>query len=619
MISTKPSKTFQYQDELPRLPIPPLEETAAKYLKSIQPLIKGDELVATENKVIDFLKPGGMGEILQKRLKAHDKAQKNSWLEKWWLEYAYHRYREPTLINVNWYCLGKDDPSTPKPFTPDSLAPFSEFQVKRAAHLTHQFLDIWRSIEDQKISPEFAGNSPICMNQYRCMFGMSRIPQMECDKVQGAYPVLSDHITVFVKNHPYYVPVFDRVSGKVHSGAEIEKQLLDVIKDVVKVPVSEGVCLLTAGKRDTWAQAREKLLEISPENSETLNKIQDSIFVVSLDDHPVKDDLQSKKNNLFHGNDANNRWLDAAISLVVDPSGSAGVNGEHSPLDALVPALVLDLSLKTPLGGEAASSGSLPQPIERMQFKTNHEIKNFIEEAKKAIKETIANSNSFAMVYSNYGTTFIKKTAKTSPDAYIQMAIQLAYFNMYGKCVSTYESGSTRKFKHGRTDVIRTLSNESLAFCEAMADNSKDASNCYQALQEAAKAHLQYAAGVSQGLGIDRHFLGLRLCLKPGETHPIFQDPIFAESQSWRLSTSTMFKTDDIIATGFGAVDPDGYGFNYIPSADGNRITFGIESKRSSKVSDTKKFVTRLTEALDQMQKMCEDAAQAMAFQKPSL
>ncbi|KAJ9084414.1 hypothetical protein DSO57_1024729 [Entomophthora muscae] len=474
MISTKPATTFQHQDELPCLPIPSLNETFATYCRSLQPLIKGDELVATEDIVIDFLKPGGLGEVLQERLKIHAKAQKNSWLEKWWLEYAYHRYRESTLINVNWYSLGKDDPSTPKPFTPDSLVPFSEFQIKRAAHLIHQFLIFWRSIEDQEIPPEFAGKSQMCMNQYRCMFGMSRIPQMECDKIQGAYPVLSDHITVFVKNHPYCVPVFDRASGIVYSRVEIERLLLDVINDVAKAPTSKGVCLLTAGMRDTWTQAREKLLEISPENSETLNKIQDSIFVVSLDDHLVKDDLQSKKSNLFHGNNANNRWLDAAISLIIDPSGSAGLNGEHSPLDALVPISVFDKSLKTPMGKDSNSSLTTSRSIKRMEFEVNQEIMNFIEEAKGTIKETIANSDLYVLTYSNYGANFIKKIAKTSPDAYIQMAIQLAYFNMYGKCVSTYESGSTRKFKHGRTDVIRTLSNESLAFCEAMADNSKD-------------------------------------------------------------------------------------------------------------------------------------------------
>lgn len=52
------------------------------------------------------------------------------------------------------------------------------------------------------------------------------------------------------------------------------------------------------------------------------------------------------------------------------------------------------------------------------------------------------------------------------------MVIQLAYFKTHKKVVPTYESGSTRKFLHGRTDTIRTLSVESKAFVEGMESGS---------------------------------------------------------------------------------------------------------------------------------------------------
>lgn len=159
-------------------------------------------------------------------------------------------------------------------------------------------------------------------------------------------------------------------------------------------------------------QARGKLLEVSPENAETFRKIQDSIFVASLDDYAVSDDLESKRCNLYHGREANNRWLDAAISLIVDASGSAGINGEHSPLDALVPASVLEISLKTPVSKEVSPSTSLAQPIERLAFKTNQDVLNCIREAKECISKTIDNSDSYSLVYSNYGTNFIKKIGR---------------------------------------------------------------------------------------------------------------------------------------------------------------------------------------------------------------
>jgi len=54
--------------------------------------------------------------------------------------------------------------------------------------------------------------------------------------------------------------------------------------------------------------------------------------------------------------------------------------------------------------------------------------------------------------YTGYGKNLIKKF-KMSPDAYAQMAIQLAYYRLKGTVRATYESAQTRKFLAGRTEV----------------------------------------------------------------------------------------------------------------------------------------------------------------------
>jgi hypothetical protein len=57
------------------------------------------------------------------------------------------------------------------------------------------------------------------------------------------------------------------------------------------------------------------------------------------------------------------------------------------------------------------------------------------------------------------------KQARVSPDGFLQMSFQLAYARVYGgRTVSTYESASTAAFKHGRTECIRSASNDSAAF-----------------------------------------------------------------------------------------------------------------------------------------------------------
>jgi len=78
--------------------------------------------------------------------------------------------------------------------------------------------------------------------------------------------------------------------------------------------------------------------------------------------------------------------------------------------------------------------------------------------------------------FDHYGKDLIKKH-KVSPDAWVQMVKQLAYGKMNnGRPAVTYESAQTRKFRLGRTEVIRVASRESKAFVESMLDQSKSVS-----------------------------------------------------------------------------------------------------------------------------------------------
>lgn len=68
-----------------------------------------------------------------------------------------------------------------------------------------------------------------------------------------------------------------------------------------------------------------------------------------------------------------------------------------------------------------------------------------------------------------YGKEYIKKQ-KVSPDAFIQVAMQLAFYKCRGRLVSTYESASIRRFQDGRVDNIRSATPEALAFVKSMTD-----------------------------------------------------------------------------------------------------------------------------------------------------
>jgi len=143
--------------------------------------------------------------------------------------------------------------------------------------------------------------------------------------------------------------------------------------------------------------------------------------------------------------------------------------------------------------------------------------------------------------FEQYGKDAIKKH-KVSPDAWVQMVKQLAYGKMTGgKPAVTYESAQTRKFRLGRTEVIRSASAQSKAFVDAMLDpNGSDVERA-KLFRAAAGRHIQYATWAADGQGVDRHMFGLKKLLRKGEEMPeVFKDEAFALSSTWTLSTSNL-------------------------------------------------------------------------------
>ena len=74
------------------------------------------------------------------------------------------------------------------------------------------------------------------------------------------------------------------------------------------------------------------------------------MLVLCLDDTTLKavspeHELRSHLHAIRSGIGARNRWFDKAISLIVDPCTRAGMMGEHSPVDALVPSIVAEYAL----------------------------------------------------------------------------------------------------------------------------------------------------------------------------------------------------------------------------------------------------------------------------------
>lgn len=191
----------------------------------------------------------------------------------------------------------------------------------------------------------------------------------------------------------------------------------------------------------------------------------------------------------------------------------------------------------------------------------------------------------------------------------MQMAIQLAFFRMHQTFGATYETGHTRAFYHGRTDTVRSLSVESVAFVHAMNDHTLSAAAKLGKLKEACDSHAVQLQRVLSGQGIDRHLLGLYIAanLRGGSMPALFTDKAYKTSGgmgNYRISTSNVGYTP--LFGGFAPMTPDGYGLCY--SQLEKRMTVSITAWRSCAETCPSKLRDSLSLALCELRDVCVKA-----------
>ncbi|KAJ1796596.1 hypothetical protein LPJ59_003653 [Coemansia sp. RSA 2399] len=607
--------TFANQDRLPRLPVPELNATAARYLKSLRPLLSGAEYARAEKAVSDFVGSDGLGPVLQQRLLEVERDAPHNWMEDIWLKKAYLEWRDPNYINVNWFATIADNPDMPLVADAPRGQPTS-VQISRAARLATHLLEANDAVNSQTMPPESHRDTPFCMNQYKWQFGTTRLPRPGCDQIVNQYPSTAKHILLMYRTQTVEVPVYG-ASGERASLAQISSQLAQATKRIDSMLASgqlrssqPSVANLTAGHRDDWTRAR-MVLEKDAANRASLEKVDSALFVVCLDvdvDPQDTTDVQRTIGVLSHSDAGSNRWFDKAIQLIVMNSGRFGVNCEHSPVDAPTTGrMLMEMSVKErgPFKDiKPATSLAEPAPI---QWNVPAEVAQIVDKVRADAGALARNLRILQNDMTQYGAQWIK-TIGASPDAYFQIALQAAYYRHYGKPAPTYESSSLRRFLHGRTETIRSCTTESLEFSKALDDRDVSLKKKLTYFQRAIATHVENSAAAASGKGVDRHLLGLRAQLQSpeeAERATLFQDPAYVQSMSFAMSTSNV-TPGDRFRGGFAPVIADGYGINY--AMDKNDLKFSVSEWLSSPVTDAPAFCDTIFRTLADLYEAGEHA-----------
>ena len=186
--------------------------------------------------------------------------------------------------------------------------------------------------------------------------------------------------------------------------------------------------------------------------------------------------------------------------------------------------------------------------------------------------------------FQGFGSNFIKK-AGFSPDAFVQIALQLAIYRLWEIPAATYEATQMRPFLHGRTETTRTVSQESVAFVKQMGltprnNNPNEKLKLLTLLQNAVQSHVKYISAAAKGNGVDRHFFGMSMIAADDmslNVPRLYEDPLFNRAKTWRVSTSHLTHPN-FDNWGFGEVVPHGVGVAYGVKPDS--CIFNITARR---------------------------------------
>lgn len=231
---------LRFEDSLPRLPVPTLDETAQRYLRSVKPLLSQQEYQTTEKAVESFIAPNSLGQELQKRLvaKREDASIKN-WIIDWWNNDAYLAYRDPVVPYVSYFYSHRDDRKRRDP-------------AKRAAAITSSVLEFKKQVDEGQLEPEYMKKLPIAMSSYEYMFNCCRIPAKPADFPKKYDHNSNKHLVVVRKNQ--FFKVEHEVAGKQLNTSELEQQFKKIYSQAEKAP---AVGILTTENRDTWTEVCE--------------------------------------------------------------------------------------------------------------------------------------------------------------------------------------------------------------------------------------------------------------------------------------------------------------------------------------------------------------------------
>lgn len=555
----------------PRLPVPPLADTMARYLQWVQPLLNETQFTQTQAVAAQFIEHegGALQAALQQFATARDDS---SWLIEAWLD-AYLSCRAPLPLVSN---VGFAIPTEPSLHGIDGLARW----LAAAAAIHADYLQ-GRIAAD--ISPQ---GQPVCMRQWQILQGGMRTAGREVDGYQMGEAVAENrYIGVWHRGY-YYRMLATDAQGEAYGTAAFRAALTQIYQssEVNPYPVATPAFLGS----EAGAAVMVELAHVAA-NTELLAAIQADLFHVSLHHQPGLSADEDLRDGTF--NAQSEFWPYKTLTYRFNlATNRLMLHVEHTwPDGGMLSGMVglIQHHLATTLDSDATDT---VLPITRYAWTLTA-----AQQQQWPVWQQRYADQADSMRVSSSEVRLAAVPKGFSQDALIQFALQYAQLRVYGRIRNTYEAVDVSHFQCGRTECIRPVSNESVTLVRAMQTGSATTEQLMAALAE----HKNRVKACKTGQGVNRHLLGLKLMAeRNGSEVALFSDAAYHIINTDFLSTSTLGYGEVIRNFAFAPTSADGLGVNYTLLPSGWLLTL---SHTATQAEAVQQFQVAFAEAAAQL------------------
>lgn len=341
----------------------------------------------------------------------------------------------------------------------------------------------------------------------------------------------------------YWFDVLDDNSDLIMTEKDLALNLQVIVDDASETPIQDAakgaLGVLSTENRKIWSGLRDVLQrEDGSNNSDSLNIVDSALFILCLDYTEPQTGAElcmnmlcgtSKVEKGVQVGTCTNRWYDK-LQIIVCKNGSAGINFEHTGVDGhTVLRFASDVYTDTILrfartiNGQAPSlwASQSPDPAKRdpasfgdvqttphkLEWDMLPELSIALRFAETRLADLIQQNEFETLEFMGYGKNFMTSMG-FSPDAFVQMAFQAAYYGLYGRIECVYEPAMTKMYFHGRTEAIRSVTDASVEFVRTFWGD-KPGNEKVEALRKACEKHTAVTKDCAKAQGHDRHLYAL--------------------------------------------------------------------------------------------------------------